>query len=559
MKAVSRFNEDSGGRPAPEVGTELLTLMNQLTGPPDFWDRPDGDFGPLTHLYKLDAEGRERANSLYRLGSKALGRRELSIAADWLGESASAGHPGALFRLTLVVPRASAGWADDAWFLIEEAARHGHGDAERLLAAAAGHLPVSGAPLRTEDPSFFEEVRRLLGIPLHLLQPEPRAALPRSGRQPDTVPETALPAEPEDEEGQQPGRTGLVLVPAPVLPTQYGPGPRSRTVPERPRLTALAGGLTLHVPDLSSVASATPRVRQVSPDSRGEPWWSASALRPAVLTDMARHSTTPAVVPARWQTTQRARDMLLLIHDADGIDTRTLARRTGMPMNSVVRLLDWLRDERFVDTVAGAHFPGPLMDLATRADPDHSLLKDTLASLRDELGAAVYLSTYTDGEITVQQSAFSTTAPPVKEVAPFSDTGHASANGKSLLAQLDFASRMDHLTRYPSVQLTARTITSRRALIEELDGPGPHSAQFDLLEYSDSVLCVAFSLGLPGRASSVALSLPIQEHLRLIDTATVLSRRATGLLLAHLLTDVMQQPEGSSWSQAGPPPRRALP
>lgn len=46
MRAVSRFNQDSGGRPAPEVKAELLTLMNQLSGPPDFWDRPDGDFGP---------------------------------------------------------------------------------------------------------------------------------------------------------------------------------------------------------------------------------------------------------------------------------------------------------------------------------------------------------------------------------------------------------------------------------------------------------------------------------------------------------------------------------
>ncbi|WP_329625949.1 hypothetical protein OG357_38595 (plasmid) [Streptomyces sp. NBC_01255] len=557
---MSRFNEDSGGRPAPEARAELWTLIDRLAGPPDFWDRPDGDFGSLTRLYGLDVEERERANSLYRLGSKALGRGELPAAADWLGEAASAGHPGALFRLALVVLRARAGSADDAWFLVDEAARHGHGDAKRLLAAAAGRFPSTSAPAPPEDPSFFEELRGLLDMPLHLLQPDPHPALPDPGRQPGTAPEASLAAEPQDEDGQ-PGGTGLVLVPAPVLPTPYGPAPRPRSATDtgRPRLTALAGGLALPMPDLSSTAPARPQVVHGSIDSRGEPWWSASALRPAVLTDMARHSTTPALVPARWQTTQRARDMLLLIHEADGIDTRTLARRTRMPMNSAVRLLDWLRGERFIDTVAGAHFPGDLMALATRADPDHSLLKDTLASLRDELGAAVYLSTYTDGEITVRESAFSTSAPPVEEVAPFSGTGHASANGKSLLAQLDFDSRMDHLTRYPSVQLTGRTITNPRTLIEELDGPGPHSAQFDLLEYSDTVLCVAFSLGLPGRASSVALSLPVHEHLRLIDTATILSRRATGLLLVHLLGDGIQENAGSAWPQAEPRRRRALP
>ncbi|MFE7582205.1 hypothetical protein ACFU5Y_11665 [Streptomyces gardneri] len=180
-------------------------------------------------------------------------------------------------------------------------------------------------------------------------------------------------------------------MPAPVLPTQYGPAPRPRAPEaERPRLTALAGGLALPVPDLNAAASVRPFVVHGAVDLRGEPWWSASALRPAVLTDMARQSTTPAVVPQRWQTTQRARDMLLLIHGADGIDTRTLARRTRMPMNAAVRLLDWLREERFVESVEGAHFPGPLMALATQTDPDRALLTDTLAALRDELGAAVY-------------------------------------------------------------------------------------------------------------------------------------------------------------------------
>ena len=261
MRAVSRFNEDSGGRPAPGARAELWALIDRLAGPRDFWDRPDGDFGSLTHLYGLDVEERERANSLYRLGSKALGRGELSAAADWLGEAASAGHPGALFRLALVVLRARTGWEDDAWFLVGEAARHGHGDAERLLAAAARRFPSTSAPAPPEDPSFFEELRGLLGMPLHLLQPDPHPdphrGLPDPGRQPGTAQEPSSAAEPEDEDGQ-PGGTGLVLVPAPVLPTPYGPAPRPRSATDtgRPRLTALAGGLTLPMPDLSSTAPA---------------------------------------------------------------------------------------------------------------------------------------------------------------------------------------------------------------------------------------------------------------------------------------------------------------
>lgn len=210
-----------------------------------------------------------------------------------------------------------------------------------------------------------------------------------------------------------------------------------------------------------------------------------------------------------------------------------------MPLDAAARMLNWLAEEGFVESRDTVHFPGPLQILATGNDPAHTLLKDTLSTLRDELGAAIYVSTYTQGEITVQESSFSTTAPPVDEWAPFRDTAHASAVGKSLLAQLDFNGRMDHLTRYPSRPLTDRTITSRRALIDTLDAPGPHAAQFDLLAYSESTLCVAYSLDLPGRASSVALSLPTGRHHRLVEAARVLSQRATGILLAHLLSDDM--------------------
>ncbi|MFH8254228.1 IclR family transcriptional regulator domain-containing protein [Streptomyces roseolus] len=564
MRAVCRFTEDRGRRPAPEAA-ELQELIDELAGPPDFWDRPDGDLGPLAHLYRLREEERERANVLYRLGSKALGRGELAAAAGWLGEAASAGHPGALFRLALVVLRATPARTDDAWFLIEEAARHGHGDARRLLAATDSRPPGCEVRALPEDPVFLGELARTLNIPHHLFQPGPASAGP--GRQPRPVERTHRPDTGETQEEEVlPGPAGLVLIPAPSLPTQYRPTPGTDIAPgpHRPQLTALAGSLALPVPDLTPAPSARPLVVHEAVDLRGEPWWSARALRPAVLTHLARHSSAPAVVPARWQAAQRARDMLQLIHTADGIDTRALARRTRMPIHQVVRLLDWLRGEQFVDTVGGVHLPGPLMKLATGAaqKQDQALLFDMLASLRDELGAAVYISTYTEGEITVRASASSETAPPVEEVAPFSDSGHASANGKSLLAQLDFTSRMDHLARYPSVQLTGRTITSRLQLIEELDGPGPHSAQFDLLEYSDTALCVAFSLGLPGRASSLALSLPVDQHLRLIDSARTLSRRATGILLAHLLSQDLHQPTAHHtglWETPPPPARRALP
>lgn len=530
MTAVGRFNKDSGGT-APKASAGLRTLRRRVLGPPDFWDRPDGGFGPLDHHYALDADGRQQANSMFRLGSKALLRDELAAAAHLLGAAAAAGHPGALFRLAVVAPRSGESWKEDAWFLVAEAARHGHGDARRLLTQSDGQ----GTDVdRAEDETFFEEIRAQLGQ-----APTPHTDAEKPDHAQDPV-------------------EHLVLVPAPALPPLSGPAPNEEGTASlrHPLLTTLPGGLALPVPELQEA----PTTGHGPSLPGGEPWWSANALRPATLTRMQRASFAPAVVPAGWQATQRARDLVVLIHQSGGLDTRALARRTRMPLNAAVRLLDWLRAQRFVVSVEGVHFPGPLMALATTPDPESTLLTHALAELRDDLGAAVYISAYTYEEIIIQQSSSSVTAPAVRERAPFNVTGHASAVGKSLLAQLAFPARMDHLSRYPSVQLTERTITSKDELFERLDDHGPHSAQFDLLEYSDSELCVAFSLGLPGRASSIAISLPLSERERLIDTAKALSHRATGLLLVHLLADDLYEHSSATqtyerWS----PPRQALP
>ncbi|MFF4427212.1 hypothetical protein ACFY04_41890 [Streptomyces sp. NPDC001549] len=147
------------------VPAGLADPLDQLAGPPDFWDRPDGDFGPLTDSHGLSQEEREHANSMYRLGSKALSRGELLRAAEWPGSAAEAGHPGALFRMAAVTARAG-GPVEDVRFLVAEAARHKHGDAERLLAGTVGGR-VGGA-WTMQDPQFFDEVRIGMGKPLVL-------------------------------------------------------------------------------------------------------------------------------------------------------------------------------------------------------------------------------------------------------------------------------------------------------------------------------------------------------------------------------------------------------
>ncbi|WP_079154529.1 IclR family transcriptional regulator domain-containing protein [Streptomyces subrutilus] len=116
-----------------------------------------------------------------------------------------------------------------------------------------------------------------------------------------------------------------------------------------------------------------------------------------------------------------------------------------------------------------------------------------LATLRDAVGAAVYVSSYTDGEVHISRLSDGPQAPRVYEWV-FRFAGHASAVGKSLLQQLPFEARMDHLARRHPVRLTPRTITDPARLFRTIDENGTRSAQFDWHEYSPREVCVAVPL-----------------------------------------------------------------
>ncbi|BDM74809.1 hypothetical protein HEK616_82960 (plasmid) [Streptomyces nigrescens] len=398
VRDVSRYDDHRGraaGRPEPVVPTQLAQLLTQLAGPPDPWDRPRGDFGPLTQHYALTLEERAHANSLYRLGSKALGRGELSPATEWLGAAAEAGHPGALFRMAALAARAGSEEArEDVRYLVAEAARHGHGDAHILLEATTSAQTLAHlTPADIEDPQFIDEVRESLGLPL----------LPQEAG--------AGADEPPTRDGSQgtpaSGTDRLVLVPAPRL--NFAARPRwlhrrpSRAVAEghaaeRPQSTSLSGAAHHGDGLLFPLAPEHPGVSPTAPAGNTggrDAWWCADALRPAVLTDMARSTPAQADTPGQWKAAIRALDILYLVDAADGITTRDLTGRSGLPHAAVARLVDWLRGQQLICTVAGAHLPGPLMKMTHHPQQRTQLLQQTLAGLRDQLGAAVYVSTYT--------------------------------------------------------------------------------------------------------------------------------------------------------------------
>ncbi|MFF4647684.1 IclR family transcriptional regulator C-terminal domain-containing protein [Streptomyces sp. NPDC001389] len=548
---MSTYDGHRGGqrRPEPVVPAGLADLLAHLAGPPDHWDRPEGDFGPLAHLYRLTRSERDLANSMYRLGSKALARGDLERAAECLGAAGEAGHPGALFRLAVVSARTSE-TPDDTQFLIAEAARHGHGDAERLLAATADRL--AGHP-DIEDPHYIDELRQALGLasgppqqPVRFhtpttwnrttaagqdsvlgaarLVPVPVQRLARHDTSPGRLLEVRRVS--DDEERITPART---VAAAPAVPLA-GPVPDGET---RRAPSAPVRGLLLPLPQ--SVPPAAPDGRAARKDSMR--WWSADALRPARLTGLARNLPAVQQADPQWETIARAREILQLVSDAGAISTREITRRTGLTFAMATHLLHWLRGQHLIESIAGDHHPGARLHLTTAPGQEHELVRGTLDRLCRRLGAAVYYSQYADGEVQVVTSASGPTAPPVIEKVPFAEVAHASAVGKSLLAQLDFAGRMDHLARYRPRALTGRTITDPGRLFAELDVNGPQAGQFDLLEYSEREVCAAFPLAMPGRAACIALSLPAHLYPRLLETAHALSQDSAGILLALLLAE----------------------
>ncbi|WP_053687515.1 IclR family transcriptional regulator domain-containing protein [Streptomyces sp. IGB124] len=525
---MSRYEGPSGGAqgPDPVVPAGLADLLDQLAGPKDVWDRPDGDFGPLDDSYGLSQEEREHANSMYRLGSKALARGDLLRAANWLGSAAEAGHPGAMFRMAAVTSRAG-GAVDDVRFLVAEAARHGHGDAERLLAGTVGRR-ISGT-WTMQDPEFFDEVRIGMGKPLVLHTghgDENPGGAGGSSTRADGPRLVLLPQTRTEQAG---------LRPVPGRPAGLRPIPASGTT--RPT----AGQTPIVQPDPEELrrpdaaTPPTPRVAEARDGDGGA--WVVGALRPAALTEMSRSRLVPADTAQQWKAAVRALDLLLHIEAAQGIASRTLRRRAQLSAAALDLLLELLRSQQLVTTVSGVHFPGPVLAMARRGDPPERLVQQSLDRLRDQTRAAIYISTYAGGQVVVPHYSEGPLAPGVQQWVDFRDTAHASANGKALLSQLTFEGRMDHLTRHQQIKLTDHTITTSRELFDALDGGGPRAAQYDYREYSRRNVCVAYSVGTPGKATCVALSLPSGEEHRLRQAARVLRAHSAGLLLSLLLAE----------------------
>ncbi|MFG2717127.1 IclR family transcriptional regulator [Streptomyces sp. NPDC048416] len=220
-----------------------------------------------------------------------------------------------------------------------------------------------------------------------------------------------------------------------------------------------------------------------------------------------------------------------------GVTDGQIARETGLPTAHLTSMLLMLRREGYVEQVAdGAYVIGDSMVLlgsgAARRDALETKLQDILTSLRDTVGAAVYISRYIDGEVKITQYADGPRAPKVNEWVDFKSAAHASAVGKCLLTQLDQNGRRDHLSRHKIARLTSRTITSEKVLFSKLDSQPATVPVLDLQEYAVGTVCAAVPLTAGSAVGCLALSMPIEHAHRLRAAADTLNRRAAPVVLS---------------------------
>ncbi|MFJ8492789.1 IclR family transcriptional regulator [Streptomyces sp. NPDC094038] len=203
----------------------------------------------------------------------------------------------------------------------------------------------------------------------------------------------------------------------------------------------------------------------------------------------------------------------------NGAPAKQLARETGLPLATAYHLLrtmvhdGYLRklaDGGFVlgDKLGTLHVTGQSQALLSRVRP-------TLAALRDELGAATYLTFYEGGEISVAEIVDGPRTPRVDLWVGFEDAGHATALGKSVLRELDEESRRDYLSRHDLADLTPRTITTLPELLRSLETAPLAPAVTDLEEYALGTVCVAVPIHRGDVLGSLGVSLPAERLARL--------------------------------------------
>ncbi|MGO1727566.1 IclR family transcriptional regulator [Glutamicibacter ardleyensis] len=213
------------------------------------------------------------------------------------------------------------------------------------------------------------------------------------------------------------------------------------------------------------------------------------------------------------------------------ISAKKLARITEFPLPTTYHLLRTLEFEGYLCKIDGGYALGA-SSLTVQNDPIHELVprvRPVLRSLSDELGVATYLTTYQDDEIHLLAMVEGREGRSVDLWVGVHESGHATAFGKAILANLSDELRDDYINRHDLHDLTPNTITSRGGLERNLSVGS--KIWSDKEEYLLGISCHAAPIQNNGMVGAIAVSLPSQRKLLESEEAS-LKRAARRLGLA---------------------------
>jgi IclR family acetate operon transcriptional repressor len=210
--------------------------------------------------------------------------------------------------------------------------------------------------------------------------------------------------------------------------------------------------------------------------------------------------------PTLIQSVQRALRLLEIVAEHEGrARAKEIARAADLPLATTYHLLRTCAHEGWLQRLDdGSYVLGHRIDtVRTQGTAARGLAhaRPALEWLRDELGGAVYLARYVDGEIVVAEIVDSVRAPRIDLWVGVHDAGHATALGKCILGQLATTEQDDYLTRHPLHDLTPRTTIDRRRLLL----PAPRGVAVDDGEYAVGVCCLAAAVASGGPVGAVAV------------------------------------------------------
>jgi DNA-binding IclR family transcriptional regulator len=210
--------------------------------------------------------------------------------------------------------------------------------------------------------------------------------------------------------------------------------------------------------------------------------------------------------PTLIQSVQRALRLIEVVAEHEGrASAKQVARAAGLPLATTYHLLRTCAHEGWLQRLDdGSYVLGHRIDVVRgrgTAARGVAHARPALEWLRDELGGAVYLGRYLDGEIVVTEIVDSVRAPRIDLWVGLHDAAHATALGKSVLGQLGSEAREDWFSRHRLHDLTPRTVVDRRHLRLPVAG----GVALDEGEYAVGVSCIATAVAADDGATAVAV------------------------------------------------------